>query len=86
MTFLFKIIYGLVHVLQRYYTVLLQWRLSTLRLYVYNRADGAGPVAQAMAGPIFETFQGFLSGHMFGQAGNMRACRPQAKCRDARLM
>ena len=32
------------------------------------RAGGAGPVAQAMAGPIFETFQDFSSGHMFVQA------------------
>ena len=47
------------------------------------RAGGAGPVAQAMAGPIFETSQDFLSGHMLVQAGNMRACRCrlQAKCR-----
>ena len=45
------------------------------------RAGGAGPVAQAMAGPIFETFQDFSSGHMLVQAGNMRACRLQAKCR-----
>ena len=43
-------------------------------------------IYKAMAGPIFETFQGFLSGHMFVQAGNMRACRPQAKCCDAQLM
>ena len=42
---------------------------------------GAGPVAQAMAGPIFETFQDLSSGHMLVQAGNMRACRLQAKCR-----
>ena len=46
-----------------------------------HRAGGAGPVAHAMAGPIFGTFQGFLSGHMLVQAGNMRICRPQAKCR-----
>ena len=43
------------------------------------RAGGARLVAQAMAGPIFETFQDFLSGHMLVQAGNMRACRLQAK-------
>ena len=47
----------------------------------FLRAGGAGPVAQAMAGPIFETFQDFSSGHMLVQAGNMRACRLQAKCR-----
>ena len=45
-----------------------------------NRAGGAGPVAQAMAGPIFENFQGFSSGHILMQAGDMRACRLQAKC------
>ena len=45
------------------------------------RAGGASPVAQAMAGPIFETFQDFSSGHVLVQAGNMRACRMQAKCR-----
>ena len=37
---------------------------------------------QAMAGPIFETFQDFSSGHMLVQAVNMRACRMQAKCRQ----
>ena len=36
----------------------------------YVRAGGTGPVAQAMAGPIFETFQDFSSGHMLVQAGN----------------
>ena len=41
-----------------------------------NRASGAGPVAQAMAGPIFGTFHDFLSGHMLVQAGNMHACQP----------
>ena len=47
----------------------------------HYRAGGAGPVAQAMAGPIFETFQDFSSGHMLVQAEKMRACRLQAKCR-----
>ena len=46
-----------------------------------DRAGGAGPVAQAMAGPILETFQYFSSGHMLVQAGNRRSCRLQAKCR-----
>ena len=46
-----------------------------------GRAGGAGPVAQAMAGPIFETFQDFSSDHMLVHAGNMRACSLQAKCR-----
>ena len=50
-------------------------------LYI-GRAGGAGLVAQAMAGPIFETFQDFSSGHMLVQAGNMRACHLQAKCRQ----
>ena len=48
------------------------------------RAGGAGSVAQAMAEPIFETFQDFSSGHMLVQAGNIRACRLQAKCRRCR--
>ena len=38
-------------------------------------------VAQAMAEPIFETFQDFSSGHMLMQARNMRTCRLQAKYR-----
>ena len=46
-----------------------------------SRAGGVGPVAQAMAGPIFETLQNFSSGHMLVQAGNIRVCRLQAKCR-----
>ena len=50
-------------------------------MYSSSRAGGAGPVAQAMAGPIFEAFQDFSSGHMLVQAGNMHVCRLQAKCR-----
>ena len=53
----------------------------TDRRNVNSRADGAGLVAQAMAGPIFGTFQHFSSGHTFVQAGNMCACRLEAKCR-----
>ena len=54
---------------------------SYLSDYIYVlRAGGASPVAQAMVGPIFETFQDFLSGHMLVQAENMRACHLQAKC------
>ena len=37
--------------------------------YCNHRAGGACPFAQAMAGPIFETFQDFSSGHMLVQAG-----------------
>ena len=37
------------------------------------RAGGASPVAQARAGPIFETFQDFLSGHMLVQDGKMHS-------------
>ena len=50
-------------------------------LYFPSRAGGAGPVAQAMAGPIFETCRDFSSGHMLVQARNMCTCRLQAKCR-----
>ena len=45
-----------------------------------NRAGRAGPVAQAMDKPIFETFQDLSSGHMLMQAENVCACRLQAKC------
>ena len=46
-----------------------------------NRASGAGQVAQARDGPIFETFQDFSSGHMLVQAENVCACCLQAKSR-----
>ena len=62
---------------------------SSKESYVTCRAGGAGTVAQAMAGPIFESFQDFSSGYMLMQAGNMCACRLQAKsvsAGDARLM
>ena len=42
-------------------------------LHTIFRAGGASPVAQAIARPIFATFQDFSSSHMLVQAGNMRA-------------
>ena len=40
-----------------------------------TRAGRAGLVAQAMARPIFDTFQDFLSDYILVQAGNMCVCR-----------
>ena len=56
--------------------------LSWIRWFqAFYRAGGAGPVVQAMAGPIFETFQKFSSGYMLVLAGNIHACGLQAKSR-----
>ena len=52
------------------------------RVWLQYRVGGASPVAQAMAGPMYETFQDLI-GHMLVQAGNVRACRLQAKCMPA---
>ena len=52
------------------------WTLVALSLAMF-RAGGAVPVAQAMAGPIFETFQDFSSNHM-ARAGWKYTCLPPA--------